>query len=65
MLADRHCVIGLPGSGGMGEVCRANDLKLGQAVALKFLPESTTGNERTLARCHAEVRIARDDMRCV
>lgn len=43
----------------MGEVYRANDLKLGQLVAIKFLPEPLADNERMLARFHAEVRIAR------
>jgi serine/threonine-protein kinase len=43
----------------MGEVYRAHDLKLGQAVALKFLPEKTARDKSLLARFHAEVRIAR------
>jgi serine/threonine protein kinase len=43
----------------MGEVYRADDLKLGQPVALKFLPESLSSDGASLARLHNEVRIAR------
>ena len=59
VLAERYRILGLIGQGGMGEVYRANDLKLGQPVALKFLPEATARNPQLLARFHAEVRIAR------
>ena len=59
LLATRYRIVALLGRGGMGEVYRANDLKLGQPVALKFLPESTAGSEVTLSRFYNEIRIAR------
>jgi serine/threonine-protein kinase len=43
----------------MGEVYRADDLKLGQAVALKFLPASVEKDEGRLERFLNEVKIAR------
>ena len=58
LIAERYRVISLLGRGGMGEVFRADDLTLGQSVALKFLPESMT-DEFMLERFHNEVRIAR------
>src|SRR5882762_9503735 len=59
LLGDRYRIISLLGAGGMGEVYRATDLRLGQPVALKFLPEETASDPKTLARFHTEVRIAR------
>src|ERR1017187_4664420 len=59
LLLDRYRIVALLGRGGMGEVYRATDLKLGQSVALKFLPEGAMRDERALARFHDEVRIAR------
>ena len=43
----------------MGEVYKAEDLKLDHAVALKFLPETLSLSPSALARFHGEVRIAR------
>jgi hypothetical protein len=43
----------------MGEVYRTDDLKLGQAVALKFLPASLEADPVRLAQFHSEVRLAR------
>ena len=43
----------------MGEVYRAEDLKLGQTVALKFLPRSVARTAHALERFTREVRLAR------
>ncbi len=59
MLADRYRIVAMLGKGGMGEVYRADDLKLGQPVALKFLPDHLLSDGAALARFHREVRVAR------
>ncbi|HVQ39941.1 MAG TPA: serine/threonine-protein kinase [Pyrinomonadaceae bacterium] len=59
ILAERYRVVALLGKGGMGEVFRADDLTLGQAVALKFLPDHLLSDGAALARFHREVRVAR------
>lgn len=59
ILADRYRIVATLGKGGMGEVYRADDLKLGQPVALKFLPQELTHHPDRLRRFHNEVRIAR------
>jgi len=59
VIGGRYRIIGLIGRGGMGEVYRADDLKLSQPVALKFLPESVSSDPAWVARFYAEVRHAR------
>ncbi len=59
VLANRYRIVALAGRGGMGEVYRADDLKIGQAVALKFLPADLERDPDRLQRLLGEVRIAR------
>ncbi len=59
VLAERYRVVDLIGAGGMGEVYRAEDLKLGQVVALKFLPAAVERDPLRLDRLLGEVRLAR------
>ena len=59
VLGERYRIIARLGKGGMGEVYRADDLKLGQPVALKFLPATVERDQVRLAQFHNEVRLAR------
>jgi len=58
MFAGRYRVVGPLGRGGMGEVYRADDLKLGQPVALKFLPADVERDPDRLERFLTEVRLS-------
>ena len=59
ILADRFRIVAALGKGGMGEVYRADDLRVGQPVALKFLPTSHVTDADHLARFQKEIRLAR------
>jgi eukaryotic-like serine/threonine-protein kinase len=59
LLADRYRIVAALGRGGMGEVYRADDLTLGQPVALKFLPPHLAQDPDRLTRFRKEVAAAR------
>lgn len=59
IVAGRYRIASILGAGGMGEVYRADDTKLGQTVALKFLPARLERDALLLARLHDEVRLGR------
>ena len=50
-------VVGAIGAGGMGEVYRARDTKLGRDVAIKVLPSSFTNDPERLARFQREAQV--------
>jgi eukaryotic-like serine/threonine-protein kinase len=50
-------IVALLGAGGMGEVFRAHDPRLGRDVALKILPDAFAGDPERLARFSREAQL--------
>lgn len=59
VIDNRYRIVALVGRGGMGEVYRADDLKLGTTVALKFLPSELAERPARMQSLIDEVRTAR------
>ena len=51
-------IVSLIGAGGMGEVYRARDSRLGREVAVKVLPPSFSADSDRVSRFEQEARVA-------
>lgn len=52
-----YTIVGALGAGGMGEVYRATDDRLGRDVAIKVLPAAVADDPERLARFEREARV--------
>jgi predicted Ser/Thr protein kinase len=60
LIADRYCIVSLLGEGAMGRVYRAEDIRLHQSVALKFLPRLQVLDPTWRRRVESEVKLSRE-----
>lgn len=59
LIGHRYRIAALVGRGGIGEVYRADDTRLGQPVALKYVAEAVSSNPDVLHRLYSELRLGR------